>query len=303
MTNLTASSVRARENTSLARRGSVFLYRKTRVALGLLLSPPLGWLLLVYVASLAALLVTAFWTVNSFTGDVVFEFTTDNFVKILTQATYQAVTFRTIGLALAVTLIDLLIALPLAFFMAKVVKPSWQKFLLISISLPLWASYLVKAYAWRSVLSEGGIMEWGLTPFGISSPGFGLEGTVLTLSYLWLPFVVIPIYSAFSRVPNSMLEASADLGGKPWRTFRSVVLPLAIPGIIAGTIFSFSLTLGDYIAVKIVGGATQTLGTLIYSNVGTANNLPLAAAIAFIPLVTIFAYLAAVRRTGALENL
>lgn len=288
---------------SLARQGSVALYRNTRLALGLVLSPPLLWLFLVYIASLAALLVTAFWTVDSFTGNVVFEFSLDNFGKILTQATYQAVTLRTVAMAIAVTVIDVAIAIPLAYFMAKVVSPSWQRFLLVSVSLPLWASYLVKAYAWRSVLSEGGVLEWMLGPFGVPSVGYGLEGTVLTLSYLWLPFVVIPIYSAFSRVPNSLLEASADLGGKAWRTFRSVALPLVVPGIIAGSIFSFSLTLGDYIAVKIVGGATQTLGTLIYSNVGTANNLPLAAAIAFIPLLAIFAYLAAVRRTGALENL
>ncbi len=303
MSTITSSPDRASGFTSLARRGSVFLYKKTKVGLALLLTPPLFWLVMVYIASLAALLVTAFWTVNSFTGDIVFEFTFDNFVKVLTQATYHAVTLRTVGIALAVTLIDLAIALPLAFFMAKVASPAWQKFLVISISLPLWASYLVKAYAWRSVLSEGGILEWGLAPLGITSPGYGLEGTVLALSYLWLPFVVIPIYSAFTRVPNSILEASADLGGKPWRTIRSIVIPMAVPGIIAGTIFSFSLTLGDYIAVKIVGGATQTLGTLIYSNVGTANNLPLAAAIAFVPLVTILVYLAAVRRTGALENL
>lgn len=295
--------VRARDNTSLARRGSVLLYRKTRLALGLVLSPPLLWLLLVYIASLAALLVTAFWTVNSFTGNIVFEFSFDNFSKILTQATYQAVTFRTVALAIGVTVIDVAIAVPLAYFMAKVVSPGWQRFLLVSVSLPLWASYLVKAYAWRSVLSEGGVLDWILNPFGIPSIGYGLEGTLITLSYLWLPFVVIPIYAAFSRVPNSLLEASSDLGAKGWTTFRSVALPLVVPEIIAGSIFSFSLTLGDYIAVKIVGGATQTLGTLIYSNVGTANNLPLAAAIAFIPLLAIFAYLAAVRRTGALENL
>lgn len=297
------ASVRARDNTSLARRGSVLLYRNTRLALGLVLSPPLLWLLLVYIASLAALLVTAFWTVNSFTGNIVFEFSFDNFSKILTQATYQAVTFRTVALAIGVTVIDVAIAVPLAYFMAKVVSPGWQRFLLVSVSLPLWASYLVKAYAWRSVLSEGGVLDWILNPFGIPSIGYGLEGTLITLSYLWLPFVVIPIYAAFSRVPNSLLEASSDLGAKGWTTFRSVALPLVVPGIIAGSIFSFSLTLGDYIAVKIVGGATQTLGTLIYSNVGTANNLPLAAAIAFIPLLAIFAYLAAVRRTGALENL
>ena len=171
------------------------------------------------------------------------------------------------------------------------------------MTLPLWSSYLVKAYAWRSVLSSGGILDWILTPFGIPSPGYGLEGTVITLAYLWFPFVVLPIYTALQRVPNSLIEASADLGGGTIKTIRSVVVPLIIPGIIAGSIFSFSLTLGDYIAVKIVGGATQTLGTLIFTNVGTANNLPLAAAIAFIPLGIILVYLASVKRTGALDNL
>lgn len=288
---------------SLARRASVYLYQKTRVGLALLLTPPVFWLVMVYVASLAALLLTAFWTVDSFTGDIRHEWTIENFVKIVSDATYLAVTFRTVSVAVLVTVIDIAIALPLAFYMSKVASPRMQRFLVISITLPLWSSYLVKAYSWRSVLSEGGILDWLLAPFGGSSPGYGLEGTVVTLAYLWLPFVVLPIYTALQRVPNSLLEASADLGAGSWRTIRSVVVPLITPGIIAGSIFSFSLTLGDYIAVKIVGGATQTLGTLIYTNVGTANNLPLAAAIAFVPLAIILIYLASVRRTGALENL
>lgn len=288
---------------SLARRASVYLYQKTKVGLALLLTPPVFWLVMVYVASLAALLLTAFWTVDSFTGNIQQQWNIDNFVKLVSDATYLAVTFRTVSVAVLVTAIDIAIALPLAFYMAKVASPRLQRFLVISITLPLWSSYLVKAYSWRSVLSEGGILDWMLTPFGSSSPGFGLEGTVITLAYLWLPFVVLPIYTALQRVPNSLLEASADLGAGSWRTIRSVVVPLIVPGIIAGSIFSFSLTLGDYIAVKIVGGATQTLGTLIYTNVGTANNLPLAAAIAFVPLAIILIYLASVKRTGALENL
>lgn len=288
---------------SLARRASVYLYQKTKVGLALLLTPPVFWLVMVYVASLAALLLTAFWTVDSFTGDIQHEWTLENFGKIVSDATYLAVTFRTVSVAVLVTVIDVAIALPLAFYMSKIASPRMQRFLVISITLPLWSSYLVKAYSWRSVLSEGGILDWLLTPFGASSPGYGLEGTVITLAYLWLPFVVLPIYTALQRVPNSLLEASGDLGARSWRTVRSVVIPLITPGIIAGSIFSFSLTLGDYIAVKIVGGATQTLGTLIYTNVGTANNLPLAAAIAFVPLAIILIYLASVRRTGALENL
>jgi ABC-type spermidine/putrescine transport system permease subunit I len=169
--------------------------------------------------------------------------------------------------------------------------------------MPLWASYRVKAYAWRSVLSQGGIFEWLVEPFGGHTPGYGLTATVITLSYRWLPYVILPIYAGLERVPDSLLEASADLGGKSWSTIALVVMPLIWPAIIAGSIFSFSLSLGDYITVNIVGGANQMLGNLVYTNVGAANNLPLAAAIALIPILIIFAYLAAVRRTGALNNL
>lgn len=303
-TNVT-SPVRVTElpRQSVARRGSAFLYRHAKVRLTLLLSAPLFWLGFVYIAALVALLITAFWSVDSFTGDIVINWSFDNVATILTQSVYQAVTLRTLGIALAVTVIDIVLALPIAFVMAKVASRSAQRALVIAILMPLWASYLVKAYAWRNVLAEGGILDWTLGLVGLNSPGYGLEGTVLTLAYLWLPFVILPIYTAMERVPDSLIDASSDLGARTWTSFRTVILPLIAPGIIAGSIFSFSLTLGDYIAVKIVGGATQTLGSLVYTNVGTANNLPLAAAIAFIPIAIIFIYLAAVRRTGALNNL
>ena len=288
---------------SVARRGSAYLYRHAKLRLGLLLSAPLFWLGFVYIAALVALLITAFWTVDSFTGDILIEWNANNIITVLTQSVYQAVTLRTLGIALIVTVIDIALALPIAFVMAKIASKPVQRALVIAILMPLWASYLVKAYAWRNVLAEGGILDWTLGLVGLDSPGYGLEGTVLTLAYLWLPFVILPIYTAMERVPNSLLDASSDLGARTWTSFRTVILPLVTPGIIAGSIFSFSLTLGDYIAVKIVGGATQTLGSLVYTNVGTANNLPLAAAIAFIPISIIFIYLAAVRRTGALNNL
>jgi putative spermidine/putrescine transport system permease protein len=288
---------------SVARRGSVFLYRHAKVRLALLLAAPLFWLGLVYIAALAALLITALWTVDSFTGEIVIDWSLDNIITVLTGAVYQAVTIRTLGAALLVTVIDILIALPIAFFMAKVATQRTQRWLLIAILTPLWASYLVKAYAWRSVLSEDGPLDSVMSFFGGAGPGYGFEGTVLTLAYLWLPFVILPIFTAFDRVPNSILEASSDLGAKTGTTFRHIVVPMIVPGIVAGSIFSFSLTLGDYISVKIVGGATQMLGTLVYQNVGTANNLPLAAAVALIPITIIFVYLAAVRRTGALDNL
>lgn len=288
---------------SIARRGSVFLSRHPHVRLSLLLSAPLFWLGLVYIAALAALLITALWTVDSFTGQISQTWTLDNIAAVLTGSLYQTVTLRTIGVALLVTIIDIVIALPIAFYMAKVASPRAQRILVIAILMPLWASYLVKAYAWRSVLSQGGIFEWLVSPFGGHSPGYGLPATIITLSYLWLPYVILPIYAGLERVPDSLLEASADLGGGTWSSLRLVVLPMIWPAIIAGSIFSFSLSLGDYITVNIVGGANQMLGNLVYTNVGAANNLPLAAAIALIPILIIFAYLAAVRRTGALNNL
>ncbi|WP_137844525.1 ABC transporter permease [Microbacterium sp. 2FI] len=285
------------------RRLSAFLTTHPRVRLTLLLTAPLFWLGVVYIVALVLLLVTAFWQVDTFTGEIITDWTFDNIVTVLTGSLYQTVTLRTLGVAVLVTIVDVAIALPIAFYMAKVASPRAQRILVIAILMPLWASYLVKAYAWRSVLSQEGILEWLLAPFGLHTPGYGLPATVITLSYLWLPYVILPIYAGLERVPDSLLEASADLGGKTWRTLGSIVLPLAFPAIIAGTIFSFALSLGDYITVNIVGGANQMLGNLVYTNVGAANNLPLAAAIALIPIVIIFGYLALVRRTGALNNL
>ena len=288
---------------TVARRGSAFLSSHPRLRLSLLLSAPLFWLGLVYIAALAALLVTALWTVDSFTGQISQTWTLDNIIAVVTGSLYQTVTLRTVGVAVLVTIVDIVIALPIAFYMAKVACPNAQRLLVIAVLMPLWASYLVKAYAWRSVLSQGGIFEWLVAPLGGDTPGYGLPATIITLAYLWLPYVILPIYAGLERVPDSLLEASGDLGGKTWATVRLVVLPLIWPAIIAGSIFSFSLSLGDYITVNIVGGANQLLGNLVYTNVGAANNLPLAAAIALIPILIIFAYLAAVRRTGALNSL
>ncbi|MGW9183423.1 ABC transporter permease [Agromyces sp. NPDC055661] len=298
----TRQPIRSPRDT-VARKGSAFLATHPRARLAFLLTAPLFWLVVVYIVALALLLVTAFWSVDSFTGEITTEFTLDNIIEVVTGSLYQVVTLRTLGVALLVTLIDVLLALPIAFFMAKVASPRMQRVLVIMVLTPLWASYLVKAYAWRSVLSQDGILEWLLAPFGGHTPGYGLPATIITLSYLWLPYVILPIYAGLERVPDSLLEASGDLGGKTWPTLRLVVLPLIFPAIIAGTIFSFSLSLGDYITVNIVGGASQMLGNLVYTNVGAANNLPLASAIALIPIVIIFGYLFLVRRTGALDNL
>jgi putative spermidine/putrescine transport system permease protein len=171
------------------------------------------------------------------------------------------------------------------------------------VLLPLWASYLVKAYAWRSVLSNTGVLQWLLEPIGLSTPGYSLFGAALTLGYMWLPYVILPIYAGLEKVPGNLLEASSDLGARTFTTVRRVIFPIVLPSIIAGSIFAFSLSLGDYITINIVGGASQMLGNLIFTNVGTANNLPMAAALALIPIGIMFAYLGAVRRTGALDNL
>jgi putative spermidine/putrescine transport system permease protein len=202
-----------------------------------------------------------------------------------------------------VTVVDAALAFPVALFMAKVASPRMQRVLLIAVLTPLWASYLVKAYAWRGLLSESGLIASLARPFGLDTPGYGIVGLVITLGYLWLPYMILPIYAGLERLPDSLLEASSDLGASAPVTLRRVVLPAVFPAVVAGSIFTFSLTMGDYIAVKIVGGPTQVLGNVVYDNVGAANNLPFAAAVATIPVVVMLAYLAAVRRTGALDNL
>ncbi|MEU4558301.1 ABC transporter permease [Actinoplanes sp. NPDC023936] len=279
-----------------------FLYRHPRLRLAGLLSAPLLWLVVAYLGALAVLLVSAFWTVNGFTGEVVREFSLQNFRTLVTEEVYRAVTLRSLGVAAAVTGICVVIATPMAFFMAKVASPRYRHWLVIAILTPLWASYLVKAYAWRILLANGGPIDSLLGGPG-NGPGYGLFATVLVLSYLWLPYMILPIYAGLERLPDSMLEASADLGARAGRTFRAVVLPILIPSVIAGSIFTFSLSLGDYITVQIVGGKTQMIGNLVYANIGAANNLPFAAAIATIPVVIMVIYLVAVRRSGALEEL
>ena len=279
------------------------LHRRPGLRAGLLLAPPMLWLGVAYLGALAALFVTAFWGQNSFTGEVERTWTLRNFHDLLTIGVYRTVTLRTIGIAALVTVVDAVIAFPVAFFMAKVASRRTQGILVVAVLMPLWASYLVKAYAWRGMLGTGGLVSWVARPFGLDTPGYGLTAVILTLAYLWLPFMILPIYAGLERLPGSLLEASADLGARNGSTLRRVVLPTVFPAIVAGSIFTFSLTLGDYIAVRIVGGANQMLGNVVYDNVGAANNLPFAAAMATVPVVVMLAYLAAVRRTGALDNL
>ena len=269
-----------------------------RINLAFLLVPPMAWLVLAYLGSLAVLLVSAFWRTNEFTGAVVHSFTLDNIVRVLTDEVFRTSAARTISVALAVTVICAVLAVPLAFYMAKIASPRMRLALVVAVTTPLWASYLVKAYAWRMLLSPEGPLSWA-TGY---TPGYGLIATIVTLTYLWLPYMVIPVFAAFSRVPDSLIDASSDLGASDMATLRMVLAPLVFPGIAAGSIFTFSLSLGDYIAVTIVGGKTQLLGNIIYGQLVTANNQPLAAALSIIPLLAIVLYLLAMRRTGALEN-
>jgi putative spermidine/putrescine transport system permease protein len=284
------------------RRLAGSLWRRPRLQLGLLLAGPVGWLVVAYLGSLAVLFAAAFWHLDTFSGEVVRGFGLENFRTLAEESVYRSIVLRTVLIAAAVTVTDALLAFPIAFFMAKVARPRTRALLVIAVVMPLWSSYLVKVYAWRIILAEDGILNWALDPFGLSGPGFGNVATWLVFSYLWLPYMVLPVYAALERIPNSLLDASGDLGGGGGTTFRRVVLPLALPGVVAGSIFTFSLTLGDYITPQIVS-STQFIGNVVYTNVGVANNLPLAAAFATVPVVIMVLYLLAARRLGAFESL
>ena len=285
------------------RRLAGLLHRRPGLRLSALLAAPLLWLVVAYLGALGALLLSAFWTTNVFTGDIVKQFSTQNFHDLITGEVYRRIALRSIGVAALVTVIDAVIAFPMALCMAKLTSPRAQRWLVIAILTPLWASYLVKAYAWRVMLSGEGLVHWALEPLGMSGAGYGLTAVIITLAYLWLPFMILPIYAGLERLPNSLLDASADLGASTFRTFRAVIWPIAFPAVVAGSIFTFSLSLGDFISVKIVGGKTQLIGNVVYDNIGAANNLPFAAAVATVPVAVMVIYLVAVRRTGALENL
>jgi len=278
-----------------------FWYRHPRLRLGALLAAPMFWLVVVYLGSLAALFLTAFWTIDDFTGQIVRTFTLKNFQNLFTDVGYLQTVGRTVLIALGVTVICAILAIPIAFFMARIAAPRWRPLLVALVLTPLWASYLVKVYAWRAMLQpETGVVAWFLAPFGLDGPGYNQTAVLITLTYLWLPYMILPVYAGLERLPNSLLDASGDLGAKPWRTFRSVVTPMIFPAIVAGSIFTFSLSLGDYITAQIVGGTTVMLGNIVQQTYVT--NLPFAAAVATLPVVIVLVYLASVRRTGALEN-
>jgi putative spermidine/putrescine transport system permease protein len=284
----------------MPRRVAAWLFRRPKIRLAGLLATPLGWLVIVYLGSLAILFANAFFTRDAFSGETIYQPTLQNLAALLEEP-YPGITVRTIAMAAAVTLTCAVLALPIAFFMARVVPPRFRNALVVAVIVPLWASYLIKVYSWRLILAEEGILNEVLAPLGLTGPGFGEVAVWLVFTYLWLPYMILPVYAGLDRIPDSMLEASADLGGHAWVTFRRVILPLVFPAVIAGSIFTFSLTLGDYIAPAQVS-TTIYIGNAIYSNFG-AGNLPLAAALSMIPLLIVVVYLLVARRLGAFEAL
>ena len=300
---MTATVVREDRAASGGARVSAALWRRAWLRATLTLSPPLAWFVVIYLASLLVMLVTAFWTVNPFTNSLVHSWTLANFQQIFTP-TYLTIIARTVIMAAVVTVTDAVLALPFAYYMARVATPRGRQGLFIAVLLPLWASYLARVYAWIVILQKGGTLSWTLSKLGLGTVNIGYTNIAMWIvfSYIWLPFMIVPIYGALERIPDSLLEASGDLGARNWRTLRSVVLPLALPGVVAGSIFTFSLTLGDFITPILVGGANSSfIGNVIYSNIGTAGNLPFAAALAVVPIVIMIFYLTGARAAGAFE--
>ncbi|MCB2116628.1 MAG: ABC transporter permease [Rhodobacteraceae bacterium] len=292
-------------------------WRRPKLLTALLLLPPLLWLGVVYVGSLIALLVQSFYSIDQFTGLVVPEFTLKTYGELLIPSNFDVI-LRTVAMAAAVTIASVVVAFPVAFYAARHARGRWKAIFYLGIMLPLWSSYLVKVYAWKLILAKEGIVTWAAEGIGagnllnavLAIPVIGGNslstsyiGTFLVFLYVWLPYMILPMQASLERVPTSMLEASADLGAGSWRTFRSVILPLALPGVIAGSIFTFSLTLGDYIIPQIVGSSRFFIGQAVYSLQGTAGNIPLAAAFAVVPIAIMLVYLAVARKLGAFDAL
>jgi putative spermidine/putrescine transport system permease protein len=282
------------------RRAAVWLHLHPRARLAALLGAPVGWLGIVYLGSLVILLLNALWTRDAFSGATVYEPTFANFAELL-GAPYPGIALRTVVMAVLVTVTCAVIAFPISFYMARVAAPRTRGLLAVAILIPLWASYLVKIYAWRVILAEEGILNVVLEPLGLRGPGYGDAAIWLVFTYLWLPYMILPVYAGMERIPASLLEASSDLGGRGWTTFRRVILPLTLPAVVAGSIFTFSLTLGDYI-VPVQVSTSVFIGNVIYLNFGSGN-FPLAAALSILPLGIVLVYLLIARRTGAFEAL
>ena len=287
-------------------RVSAALWRRPWARATMLLTPPLAWFVLIYLAALAVLLVTAFWQINPFTTNIERVFSLGNLQMIVSSPAYRSIILRTVGMAAAVTVTDALVAFPFAYFMARVASRRTRTALFVAILLPLWASYLAKVYSWLLIFTHDGILDWSLSKIGLSQVHliYTNWAVYIVFCYLWLPFMITPVYAALERIPPSQVEASQDLGGRTWRTTRMVLFPLALPGIVAGSIFTFSLTLGDYITPLLVGGPSSTfIGNIIYTNIGIANNVPFAAAMALFPIAIMAIYLFAARALGAFEEI
>ena len=289
----------ARKRSAGHRLAGLFQGRP-RLQTGALLAGPVGWLVIGYLGSLAVLLVAAFWAVDPLSGEIDRALSLENFEVLIEEPVYRDIIGRTVLIAALVTLTDALLAFPIAFYMAKVASRRGKALLVVAVLLPLWSSYLVKVYSWRTMLSEEGVLNWALEPFGLHGPGFGLTAVWLVMSYLWLPYMILPIYAGLERIPNSLISASEDLGASPYTTFRRVILPLVFPAVVAGSIFTFSLTLGDYITPRLVSN-DQFIGNVVFNNI--VNNLPFASALALVPIVVMIGYLLVARKLGAFEQI
>jgi putative spermidine/putrescine transport system permease protein len=298
-------------------RASTYLYQHPRLVLALLLGPPLVYMGIVYLGSLFTLLINSFYYLEEFTGLVVREFTLQTYRQLLEPA-HLEIFSRTATMAAAVTIVDALIAFPLAYYIAKFASPRLKTWLIIAVTIPLWSSYLVRVYAWKLILAKEGILSWFIHLLGLdgavnwllsfesiggSSLALSPIGMFIVFAYIWLPYMIIPIQTALERVPDSLLEASSDLGARPAQTFRTVILPLAFPGVVAGSIFTFSLTLGDFIVPLSLGNSKFFIGQAVYSYQGTAGNIPLAAAMTMGPVIIMIVYLLVARRLGAFDAL
>jgi putative spermidine/putrescine transport system permease protein len=292
----------------LIRTLSRTLYAHPRGRLGLLLGPAVFWLLVFYLVALVLLLMTSLWQQDVFTAELVHKWTFDNYNKIVSgqDGLWLRVFGRTVLLATIVTAIDAALAFPVAWFMARVAPPKWRTLLFLAVVVPLWSSILVRIFAWRTILGGSGVLNSVLMDLGIldkpsSAFLYNDNAIVITWAYVWLPFMVLPLYTALEKIPNSYLEASRDLGAGGWTTFRRVVLPLAFPGLVAGSTFVFALTMGDFVAPQLVGGGSQVLGGAIKDRFGVAADYPFGAALAMLTLVTLVAFLFLTRRSNALE--
>jgi putative spermidine/putrescine transport system permease protein len=299
------------------KRLSSFLYRHPHVLLGLLLLPPLLWFAVVYLGALAAMLLNSFYSLNGFTGQVVRQFTLQTYAKLLEPTNLQ-IFLRTTVMAISVTLACIAIAFPLSYYMARFASPRLRTALYLAVTLPLWSSYVVRVYSWKLILAQEGIVSWAtrllhvdvllqaylnLPVVGGPSLSVSSTGIFLVFVYIWLPYMILPVQTALERVPKSLLEASGDLGANPGQTFRNVVLPLALPGVVAGSIFTFSLTLGDFIVPSLFGNSSFFIGKAVLTYQGTSGNIPLAAAFTMGPIVIMIVYLLIARRLGAFDAL